>query len=237
MTKGIPMQIDIVSDVVCPWCIIGYKNLEQAIDRLDGQVDVKLRWHAFELNPDMGSEGQNLSEHIKEKYGLTPDQSAENRDRISMMGENVGFDIRFSSDSRIYNTFDAHRMLYWAGKEGKQTDLKMALFRAYFQEGENPGDHGVLKRAAEEVGLSPEEAVEILDGDLFAKEVRAEQEEFSKAGITSVPTYVVNGKFAITGGHPPEVFEQALSEIARQGNNTDDGLDDDMNNGEAILEN
>ena len=222
MSNGIPMQIDIVSDVVCPWCIIGYKNLEQAIERLDGQVDIKLRWHPFELNPDMGPEGQNLSEHIKEKYGLTPDQSAENRDRISMMGENVGFDIRFSSDSRIYNTFDAHRMLYWAGKEGKQTELKLALFRAYFQEGENPGEHGVLKRAAEEVGLSPEKAVEILGSDMFAKEVRAEEEEFRNAGISSVPTYVVNGKYAISGGHPPEVFEQALSEIARQVEVADD---------------
>ena len=222
MSNGIPMQIDIVSDVVCPWCIIGYKNLEQAMERLDGQVDIKLRWHPFELNPDMGPEGQNLSEHIKEKYGLTPDQSAENRDRISMMGENVGFDIRFSSDSRIYNTFDAHRMLYWAGKEGKQTELKLALFRAYFQEGENPGEHGVLKRAAEEVVLSPEKAVEILGSDMFAKEVRAEEEEFRNAGISSVPTYVVNGKYAISGGHPPEVFEQALSEIARQVEVADD---------------
>lgn len=222
MSNGIPMQIDIVSDVVCPWCIIGYKNLEQAIERLDGQVDIKLRWHPFELNPDMGPEGQNLSEHIKEKYGLTPDQSAENRDRISMMGENVGFDIRFSSDSRIYNTFDAHRMLYWAGKEGKQTELKLALFRAYFQEGENPGDHGVIKRAAEEVGLSSEKADEILGSDMFAKEVRAEEEEFRNAGISSVPTYVVNGKYAISGGHPPEVFEQALSEIARQVEVADD---------------
>ena len=222
MSNGIPMQIDIVSDVVCPWCIIGYKNLEQAIERLDGQVDIKLRWHPFELNPDMGPEGQNLSEHIKEKYGLTPDQSAENRDRISMMGENVSFDIRFSSDSRIYNTFDAHRMLYWAGKEGKQTELKLALFRAYFQEGENPGDHGVIKRAAEEVGLSPEKAAEILGSDMFAKEVRAEEEEFRNAGISSVPTYVVNGKYAISGGHPPEVFEQALSEIARQVEVADD---------------
>ncbi len=222
MSNGIPMQIDIVSDVVCPWCIIGYKNLEQAMERLDGQVDIKLRWHPFELNPDMDPEGQNLSEHIKEKYGLTPDQSAENRDRISMMGENVGFDIRFSSDSRIYNTFDAHRMLYWAGKEGKQTELKLALFRAYFQEGENPGEHGVLKRAAEEVGLSPEKADEILGSDMFAKEVRAEEEEFRNAGISSVPTYVVNGKYAISGGHPPEVFEQALSEIARQVEVADD---------------
>lgn len=222
MSNGIPMQIDIVSDVVCPWCIIGYKNLEQAMARLDGQVDIKLRWHPFELNPDMGPEGQNLSEHIKEKYGLTPDQSAENRDRISMMGENVGFDIRFSSDSRIYNTFDAHRMLYWAGKEGKQTELKLALFRAYFQEGENPGEHGVIKRAAEEVGLSPEKATEILGSDMFAKEVRAEEEEFRNAGISSVPTYVVNGKYAISGGHPPEVFEQALSEIARQVEVADD---------------
>ncbi len=134
-----------------------------------------------------------------------------------MMGDNVGFPIRFSSDSRIYNTFDAHRLLHWAGKKGKQTELKLALFAAYFQEGENPGDHGVLKRTAEEVGLSPDEAADILSGDSYTQEVRAEEEEFSKAGITSVPTYVVNGKFAISGGHPPEVFEQALSEIARQG--------------------
>lgn len=221
MTNTIPMQIDIVSDVVCPWCIIGYKNLEEALHRLEDQIDVKLRWHPFELNPDMGPEGQDLAEHIREKYGLTPDQSADNRARITMMGENVGFPIHFSSDSRIYNTFDAHRLLYWAGREGRdgqQTALKMALFTAYFQDAENPGDHGVLKRAVEEVGLSPERAADILASDEFAEEVRAEEKEFGDAGISSVPTYVVNGKFAISGGHPPEVFEQALSEIARQGN-------------------
>ncbi|WP_417827976.1 DsbA family oxidoreductase [Thalassospira sp.] len=220
MTKAIPMQIDIVSDVVCPWCIIGYKNLEEAISRLDGEIDVTVRWHPFELNRDMPYEGQDLSEHIAEKYGLTADQSADNRARITMMGENVGFPIHFSSDARIYNTFDAHRLLYWAGKEGEygqQTALKLNLFAAYFQGGDNPADHGVLKRAAEEVGLSPERAGEILAGDEFAKEVRAEEDEFGDAGISSVPTYVVNGKFAISGGHPPEVFEQALSEIARQG--------------------
>ncbi|WP_412777045.1 DsbA family oxidoreductase [Thalassospira lucentensis] len=220
MTDAIPLQIDIVSDVVCPWCIIGYKNLEEAVARLDGQVDITVRWHPYELNPNMAPEGQDLSEHITEKYGLTPDQSTDNRARITMMSENVGFPIHFSSDSRIYNTFDAHRLLYWAGKEGKsgqQTALTMALFTAYFQDAENPSDHGVLNRAVEEVGLSPERAAEILASDEFAKEVRAEEEEFGNAGISSVPTYVVNGKFAISGGHPPEVFEQALSEIARQG--------------------
>ena len=228
MTDTIPMQIDIVSDVVCPWCIIGYKNLEEAVARLDGQIDVTVRWHPYELNPNMGPEGQDLSEHIAEKYGLTPDQSADNRARITMMGENVDFPIHFSSDSRIYNTFDAHRLLYWAGKEGEkgqQTALMLVLFTAYFQGGENPGDHGVLKRAAEEVGLSPDRATEVLSSDEFAKEVRAEEEEFGNAGISSVPTYVVNGKFAISGGHPPEVFEQALSEIARQG---DEILADDL---------
>jgi predicted DsbA family dithiol-disulfide isomerase len=215
MSNPLPLQIDIVSDVVCPWCVIGYKHLEQALENLDGQIDAKLRWHPFELNPDMGPDGQDLGEHIKEKYGLTPDQSAENRDRIETMAGNAGFEISFASDTRIYSTFDAHRLLYWAGREGKQTELKLALFRAYFQEGENVSDHAVLKRACEEVGLSPEEAGEILSGNTFAKEVRAEEEEFKSAGITSVPTYVVNGKYAISGGHPPEVFEQALTEIAR----------------------
>ncbi|MCC9624230.1 DsbA family oxidoreductase [Thalassospira sp. MA62] len=220
MTNTIPMQIDIVSDVVCPWCVIGFKNLEDAIDRLKGEIDVKLRWHPFELNRDMGPDGQDLAEHVTEKYGLTADQSADNRARITMMGENVGFPIHFSSDSRIYNTFDAHRLLYWAGKEGnegQQTELMLNLFAAYFQGGDNPGDHGVLKRAVEEIGMSPDRAGEILESDEFAKEVRAAEDEFGDAGISSVPTYVVNGKFAISGGHPPEVFEQALSEIARQG--------------------
>ncbi|MFH1804906.1 MAG: DsbA family oxidoreductase [Pseudomonadota bacterium] len=212
-----PLQIDIVSDVVCPWCIIGYKHLEQALENLDGQISAKLRWHPFELNPDMPPEGQHLGEHIKEKYGLTPDQSAENRARISTLGATAGFEIGFSSDTRIYNTFDCHRLLSWAGKEGKQTDLKLALFRAYFQDGENPGDPDVLKRACEEVGLSPEDAAAILISDQYADTVRAEEAEFQKAGISSVPTYIVNGKYVITGGQPVEVFEQALSEIARQG--------------------
>ena len=168
---------------------------------------------------DIGT-GEPILPALAKKYGRSEDEMRAAQANMMAIAKDLGVNFEKLQERLTANTFDAHRLLYWAGKEGKsgqQTALTMALFTAYFQDAENPSDHGVLNRAVEEVGLSPERAAEILASDEFAKEVRAEEEEFGNAGISSVPTYVVNGKFAISGGHPPEVFEQALSEIARQG--------------------
>jgi predicted DsbA family dithiol-disulfide isomerase len=214
------LKIDFVSDVACPWCIIGLKGLQAALEKLDGEVSADIRFRPFELNPDMAAEGQNLGEHIAQKYGSTPEQSAANRAMIQDRAAALDFTIAMSADSRIYNTFDAHRLLHWAGGEGRQADLKLALFRAYFTDGRNVADDIVLLDAVEQAGLDKDEAREILESDLFAEAVRNEEALWRSRGINSVPAIVVNEKYLISGGQPAEAFEQALRQIAKEGQAT-----------------
>src|SRR5579863_7037059 len=171
--KPIPVKIDFVSDVSCPWCAIGLASLEQALDRLDGEVRAEIHFQPFELNPQMPAEGQDVAEHIRQKYGSTPAQFAANRENIRARGEALGFVFSADKRNRIYNTFDAHRLLHWAELEGKQQALKHALLRAYFTDGENVSAPEVLIRLAGEVGLSTARAREILSSDTYAAEVRA----------------------------------------------------------------
>ncbi|WP_084580496.1 DsbA family oxidoreductase [Sphingomonas azotifigens] len=208
------MTIDFVSDIVCPWCVIGLKGLEEALARTADVVDAEIRFHPFELNPAMAPEGENIVEHIGRKYGATPDQSAATRAMIRERAAALGFTMAMTDESRIYNTFDAHRLLHWAGLEGGQRALKLALFTAYFTEGRNPGDRAVLLAAAEQAGLDPAEAAEVLDSGRYAEEVRAEEALWQSRGIQSVPAIVINERYLISGGQPPEAFEQALREIA-----------------------
>jgi len=211
-----PIKIDFVSDVSCPWCVIGLKALEQAVARLGDELEVEMCFQPFELNPQMAPEGQDLAEHLAEKYGSTPEQSEQTRETIRARGEEVGFTFRMDRYKRIYNTFDTHRLLHWAGLEGHQTALKHALFEAYFTGGENPGDHDVLVRLAEQVGLDATRAREVLSSDVYAKEVRQQQQFYHRQGIQAVPAVVINDSHLIQGGHPVEVFEQALRKIAAQ---------------------
>lgn len=209
-----PMKIDFVSDVSCPWCIIGLRGLEQALARTSDVVDAEITFQPFELNPQMGKDGQNIGEHIAEKYGATPEQSAANRATIRERAADLGFTMAMGADSRIYNTFDAHRLLHWAELEGKQADLKRALFQAYFTDQQDPSDHAVLVALAEKVGLDPERAAEILASDAYAREVRAAEQLWQSRGITSVPAIVINDRHLISGGQPAELFERAIREIA-----------------------
>ncbi|AKJ31790.1 DsbA family oxidoreductase [Caldimonas brevitalea] len=211
------MKIDFVSDVSCPWCIIGLQSLEQALQRLGGEVQAELHFQPFELNPGMPPEGQDIDEHLAQKYGATPEQSAGNREAIRARGEAVGFNFRMDKRSRIYNTFDAHRLLHWAELEGRQRELKHALFRAYFTEGQNPGDHTLLAGLAEEVGLDRARAEAILASDTYAEEVRERERYYLERGIHSVPAVIVNDRHLIQGGQPPEVFERALRQIVAEG--------------------
>lgn len=213
------LQIDFVSDVSCPWCAIGLHALEQAAVRLEGQVALDLHFQPFELNPQMGPEGQDIGEHLMEKYGATPAQSQQTRDAITQRGAELGFAFRMDQRSRIYNTFDAHRLLHWAGEEGapgSQAALKHALFGAYFTEGLNPGDHAVLLRLAGQVGQDTERARAVLESDEFAEAVREREAFFQRHGIQSVPAVIVNQRHLIQGGQPVEVFEQALRQIAAE---------------------
>lgn len=208
------LKIDFVSDVSCPWCIIGLKALEQAADRLAGEVALDLHFQPFELNPQMGPQGQDIGEHLQEKYGVTPEQSQRNRDAIAERGAALGFTFRMDRRDRIYNTFDAHRLLHWAHEQGCQVPLKHALFEAYFTHGHNPGDHDVLVRAAEQVGLDAQAARALLASDRYAAEVREREQFYLQHGIHSVPAVIVNDRHLIQGGQPVEVFEQALRQIA-----------------------
>ncbi|RJG03897.1 DsbA family oxidoreductase [Noviherbaspirillum sedimenti] len=208
------MKIDFVSDVSCPWCIIGLNSLQQALDTLGNEIAVDLHFQPFELNPAMPPAGQDLNEHLNEKYSLTPEQLAQNREAIRTRGEQLGFIFNMDKRSRIYNTFDAHRLLHWAGLEGKQLALKHALFAAYFTAGENPGAHDVLIRLAGEVGLDTAQAQKILDSDAYAMQVRQQQAFYQRQGIRSVPAIIINDRHLIQGGQPAEVFAQALREIA-----------------------
>jgi predicted DsbA family dithiol-disulfide isomerase len=215
------MKIDFVSDVSCPWCVIGLNALEQALARLGDQIVPDLQFHPFELNPAMPPEGQDITEHIAEKYGATPEQSAVNREAIRARGAALGFTFSMDQRGRIYNTFDAHRLLHWAQLEGHQYALKRALFTAYFTDGKDPSAHAVLVALAREAGLDPERAAAILASDEFAAEVRAQERVYLDQGIHSVPAIIINEQFLLQGGQPVEVFEQALRQIAAQSQSSD----------------
>ncbi|WP_303978370.1 DsbA family oxidoreductase [Dongia mobilis] len=208
------IKIDFVSDVSCPWCVIGLKSLEAALVRLLGDITADLHFQPFELNPQMAPEGQNIVEHIAQKYGATPEQSAQTRAMIRERAAGVGFEMRTSEASRIYNTFDAHRLLHWAGLEGRQAALKHAMFKAYFTDGAVMSDRSTLADIAEGAGLDRDAAAEILAGDSYADEVRSQERFFQEQGINSVPAIIINDKHLISGGQPVEIFERALREIA-----------------------
>ena len=210
------MTIDFVSDVSCPWCIIGLRALEEALARTGDTVAADIHFQPFELNPDMPPEGQNIVEHITHKYGSTPAQSAANRQMIRDRAAGLGFTMAMSDQSRIYNTFDAHRLLHWAELEGRQLALKNALFEAYFTEGQSPADHEVLVAAAEKAGLDGAAAREVLTSGRYTAEVREAEELWRSRGINAVPAVVIDGRYLISGGQPPDVFEQALRQIAAQ---------------------
>ncbi|WP_213953591.1 MULTISPECIES: DsbA family oxidoreductase [unclassified Variovorax] len=210
------LQIDFVSDVSCPWCAIGLGALEAALARVAPDVRAELRFQPFELNPRMVPEGQDIEEHIREKYGSSPEQQAQMREMIRQRGEAVGFEFGVGLRKRIYNTFDAHRLLHWAELEGaaKQRALKKALLEAYFTKGENPSDHELLLRVVGEVGLDVTRAREILASNEFAAETRSREKLYTDAGIHSVPAIIINNQHLISGGQPVEVFERALRQIA-----------------------
>jgi predicted DsbA family dithiol-disulfide isomerase len=211
------MKIDFVSDVSCPWCAVGLKSLEKALERLP-ELPVTLHFQPFELNPQMVPEGEDINEHLARKYGLPQAQLEANREAIRQRGAAVGFTFTQGARSRIYNTFDAHRLLHWAGLQGGnyQRDLKLALFGAYFTDGLSPGDHQVLVARAASVGLDADEAHAVLASERYAAEVREAEGFYQSQGISSVPAVIINDRHLISGGQPPEVFEQALRQIAAE---------------------
>lgn len=211
------MRIDFVSDVACPWCAVGLNALEQALAQIGTDIPVDLHFQPFELNPTMAAEGADAGEYLKAKYGMGDAQLASNRAAIRERGAAVGFS--FGDRVRVWNTFDAHRLLHWAGvqgPEGSQRALKHALLQAYHGEGRNPGAVDVLLDLAAQVGLDVEAAREVINTGLYAEEVRAAEQAWQQVGIQSVPAVVINQQHLISGGQPPEVFERALRQIATE---------------------
>ena len=210
---GKPLRIDFVSDVACPWCVVGLRSLLRALDAVGDKVEAEIHFQPFELNPDMPPEGENTTEHVQKKYGADPARSAASRNAIRESGEALGFKFNYDANSRIWNTFDAHRLLYWAGIEGKQLEMKEALFTANFTEQKSTSDHGVLIGAAKAAGLDESAAREVLTSGAYTAEVRHEEEVWRNRGISAVPSVIFNQRWMIQGGQPPKVFEQAIRQI------------------------
>jgi predicted DsbA family dithiol-disulfide isomerase len=213
MTTPTPVRIDFVSDVVCPWCAVGLLSLEQAIARLGDGVAVEIAFQPFELNPRLAAEGEDIGEHLARKYGSTPQQLEHNREAIRARGAELGF--AFNARERIWNTFDAHRLLHWAGLQDAMSEraLKHALLRAYFTDGENVSSHDVLLRVAITSGLDGTRAAAVLASDEYADAVREREALYAQRGIRSVPAVIINDRYLVSGGQPSEVFEGALRSV------------------------
>ncbi len=214
------VKIDFISDVSCPWCAIALSSLEAALANIGPGIDADLNFQPFELNPDMGKGGEDIIEHLSRKYGSPPAEMSRAQEMIRARGAEVGFRFDLEKRTRIYNTFDAHRLLHWAGIEGKQRELKQALLKAYFGEGRDPSDREVLIDLAGRVGLDTHRARQILDSGEFADEVRAREQFYREHGIDAVPSLIVNGRYLIQGGQPVQVFEQLLRRFAAEESGT-----------------
>ncbi len=208
-----PLRIDFVSDVACPWCVVGLRSLMQAIETVGDDVEVDIHFQPFELNPDMPLEGENTLEHVQKKYGSNKERSDASRQALRESGEALGFKFNYGPQSRIWNTFDAHRLLHWAGIEGKQLELKEALFKANFTDQLSTSDHEVLVNAAKAAGLDARGARQVLVSGQFSDEVRRDEMLWRNRGIQAVPSIIFNQRWMIQGGQPPQVFEQAIRQI------------------------
>lgn len=211
-----PLRIDFVSDVMCPWCIIGLKSLEAALAKTADLVTPSLHFQPFELNPDMASEGENTAEHIARKYGADPARAAASRSALRDAASAHNFEINSGPESRIWNSLDCHRLLHWAGliSPAHQRDLKIALFEAHFTHGEPINDSHTLTKAAQTAGLDPQAADEVLSSNRYADEVRSAQAQWRAADINAVPAIIFNRQYLILGGQPTEAFENIIRKIA-----------------------
>ena len=208
------LRIDIVSDVMCPWCIIGYRQMVLALQATGTAHEI--HWHPFELNPDMPKEGQNLREHIVEKYGSTPEQSEQSRQQMTRLGVDLGFDFQFTDDTRMHNTFQAHQMLHWADQQGRKSDLKLALFGAHFTQGRDLSEAAVLAEVAGEIGLDPSQALAVLADQRFAADVRQEQNFWIQQGIRGVPAVVFDRQHLVTGAQGVDSYTRILKQLTEQ---------------------
>ena len=211
--KKILLKIDFVSDVVCPWCIIGYKRLEKAMEMFENEVTFDLHWHPFELNPAMPEGGENLREHLAKKYGTTLEGSIAARKRLTNMGAELGFTFNYYDEMRMYNTFKAHQLLHWALKHDKQTELHVKLFATYFSEQKAVDETQVLLESITQVGLKSHEAREVLESGLYANDVKNIEKEWIRRGIRGVPAIIFNEQNLISGAQSGAVFKEQIEKL------------------------
>ncbi|MGE6794255.1 DsbA family oxidoreductase [Psychrobacter okhotskensis] len=212
LSSAQPLRIDIISDVVCPWCVIGYRQLAEALKQTNTEHEIY--WHPFELNPNMPSAGQNMREHIMEKYGSSKEESNASRTRLTEAGHEVGFEFNFNDDTRMHNTFNLHQLLHWANQQARMHDLKQALLAAHFTHGRNISDNAVLADIAAETGLDRNEALAVLEDQRFAKEVREAEQHWQQQGIQSVPAVIFNERHLVSGAQGVENFTNILQQLA-----------------------
>ena len=209
-----PMKIDIVSDIACPWCAIGYARLEQAMSSLSDELEFKLEWHAFELNPDASADGEPILSALSRKYGRSPEAMKAAQDDMMTIAEDLGLNFERMQERYTRNTFDCHRLVKWASEQGRQTDMKKAFFEAYFGHAANISDPEVLIRCVESIGLNGDEARKILESDTYADDVRQDEARYQSAGVSAVPAFIINDQYMISGAQEPETLVRAFRDIA-----------------------
>ena len=210
------IQIDIVSDIACPWCAIGYARLEQAMEQLGPEYEFTVQWHAFELDPGQSGEGDPILQALAKKYGGSEEDMRANQRHMMTVAKDLGLNFDKLQERLTCNTFDAHRLVKWAGEQDQQTVMKQALFEAYFGKAMNVSDQNVLLGCVEGLGLDPEKAKHVLESDQYTAAVREDEATYQKAGVTSVPAYIINSKYLISGAQEPKTLVQALQEISAE---------------------
>ena len=210
------LQIDIVSDIACPWCAIGYARLETAMEALKSEMDFSVEWHAFELNPDPSADGEPILPALARKYGRSEDDMRESQAQMKTIATDLGLNFEKLQERYTRNTFDAHRLVKWAEEQGKQTDMKMACFEAYFGRAENISDARVLISCAQNAGLNDSEAETVLASEQYAEAVREDEAKYQQAGVSAVPAYIINQTYLVSGAQEPETLIQAFREIAEK---------------------
>ena len=210
------LKIDIVSDIACPWCAIGYARLQQAMESLKEEKDFRVEWHAFELNPDPSAEAEPILPALARKYGRSEAEMQENQAQMIKIATDLGLNFDKLQERYTRNTFDAHRLVKWAGEQDKQTELKMAFFEAYFGRADNISSPDVLAECVERAGMDGGQARTILESDDYAEAVREDEAKYQQAGVSAVPAYIINQKYLVSGAQEPETLVQAFREIAEE---------------------
>lgn len=211
------LQIDIVSDIACPWCAIGYARLEQAMEKLGPDYECQVQWHAFELNPTHDGQGEPILPALARKYGRSEDEMRAGQSQMMAIAKDLGINFEKLQERYTCNTFDAHRLVKWANQYGQQTAMKQALFDTYFGKGLDVSDPQNLLACVEQAGLDVDLARQVLESEQFANEVREDEAKYQGAGVSSVPAFIINNKYLISGAQEPETFAKALKDISEEG--------------------